>query len=244
MILARRRREARIREQATAVARQLAVALSSGTAVGPTPYSVGLVLEPERAGMGAGACPLLGRRAQPSRVTRRAHAVRPTGSSPTSGSPGGSMRRRCAGTRGRAAWAARSTSRQGVSSSASTSPACPGRCSGVVPESPRWRSPRSSSCTARTLRSTIPDSRFSARPRARRTWPAERSCTPAPPASCPAARTRSASSGPKRRTSCRGAPPGCGNRACLIASAMRCRSSSGSSRVSGCWLRRRAGTVS
>ena len=46
MILARRRREARIREQATAVARQLVVALSSGTAIGPTPYSVGLVLEP------------------------------------------------------------------------------------------------------------------------------------------------------------------------------------------------------
>ena len=46
MILARRRREARTREQATALARQLAVALSSGTAVGPTPYSVGLVLEP------------------------------------------------------------------------------------------------------------------------------------------------------------------------------------------------------
>jgi hypothetical protein len=46
VILTRRRREARIREQASAVARQLAVALSSGTAVGPTPYSVGLVLEP------------------------------------------------------------------------------------------------------------------------------------------------------------------------------------------------------
>ena len=47
MMLTRRRRDARIREQATAVARQLAVALSSGTAVGPTPYSVGLVLEPD-----------------------------------------------------------------------------------------------------------------------------------------------------------------------------------------------------
>ena len=47
MMLTRRRRDARTREQATAVARQLAVALSTATAVGPTPYSVGLVLEPD-----------------------------------------------------------------------------------------------------------------------------------------------------------------------------------------------------
>ena len=196
-MLTRRRREARTREQATAVARQLAVALSQRHGGRADALQRRARARARRAGMGAGACPLLGRRAQPSRVTRRARAVRPTGSSPTSGSPGGSTRRRCAGTRGRAAWAARSTSRQAASSSASTSPACPARCTGVVPESRRWPSPRSSSCTARTLRSTIPDSRFSARPRARRTWPAERSCTPAPPASCPAARTRSASSGLK-----------------------------------------------
>ena len=47
MMLTRRRRDTRTREQATAVARQLAVALSTAAAVGPTPYSVGLVLEPD-----------------------------------------------------------------------------------------------------------------------------------------------------------------------------------------------------
>jgi hypothetical protein len=45
VMLTRRRRETRTREQASVLARQLAVALSSGTPVGPTPYSVGLVLD-------------------------------------------------------------------------------------------------------------------------------------------------------------------------------------------------------
>ena len=46
MILIRKRREAQIRAQASAIARQLAVDLYSDRRAGPTPYRVGVVLQP------------------------------------------------------------------------------------------------------------------------------------------------------------------------------------------------------